>query len=279
LSDNGSPLVDYWLVASSTAVGAIPGAQNRVQVFRKTDRLGQFEFPPLKGEFDVTVISHSFPWPTEEVLFSPSPMPAVLGQVHILDGSVERLNLPLQAMQSVRVRGRCFGPNGKPVHGNQVGISIQKDNRTVNLQVVTTDAEGRYVFEGVPRGIKDVWLFSSLGLVDGKSVMLKAIARVKGARPDGQIHWDQLDSDADDVDFGVESVQLPGAVNFEAVGADTGPLKEASSRRPETGSPTPPPASGWYVVGGFVALLTVASGLVIRGVARRARPPLGREVP
>ena len=211
LGDKGMPLAGYWLLAKSTDVGAFSSAINPIKMFQKTDRLGQFEFPPLKGEFDVEVVSHTFPWPTEEVIYSPRPMPAIVGQVHTFDGRIEHVNLTLQAVPSVRVQGKCIGPNGEPVHGNQVGISIQKGNQTVNLQVATTDAEGRYVFEGIPRGIKDVWLSSSLGWVDGSSVTLKALPHVKGARPDGQIHWDHLDADADGVDFGVESSQPSNA--------------------------------------------------------------------
>ena len=143
LSESGTPLAGYWLKAESTEAGVFFSARNPITVLQKTDRLGQFEFPPLKGQFDVELASHIFLWPTEEVIYSRRPMPAIVGEIHTFDGIAENVNLPLQAVPSVQVRGRCIGPNGKPVHGNQVGINIQKGNRTVTLQVVTTNAEGR----------------------------------------------------------------------------------------------------------------------------------------
>ena len=67
-----------------------------------------------------------FPWPTEEVIYSPRPMPAIVGQVHTFDDNAEHVNLSLQAVPSVRVQGKCIGSNGKPVTGNQIGITFKR---------------------------------------------------------------------------------------------------------------------------------------------------------
>jgi hypothetical protein len=258
--EDGVPLAGYWLVARSTDTGAFSSVVNPMDVFQKTDRRGRFEFPALKGTFGVKVISHSFPWPTEEVIYSPYPMPAFLGDDHTFDGSVEHVELPIHAVPSVRVTGRCISPSGNPVRGNQIGISFQKGNRTENLQVAATSADGRYAFEGIPRGIKGVWLFSSLGWAEGALVTLKALPDVIGARPDGQVYWASLDADMDGVDFGVPSSQPPDEVrdvsDKPAAALDSSPQPEGLDR---------------IAVGVLIVLSTTVTWLVFRGVSQRTR--------
>jgi len=260
-SHDGQALAGYWVLAQSTDAGGFARAANKMLLLRKTDKRGAFELPPLKGEFEVSVCSHLAPWPTEEFVYSPGPMPAIVAQVLTFDGSVDRVELPLRVVPQVRVRGRVLGFDQKPLPGVQVGLDVQKGSRTVNLRVAATDAEGRFVFEGIPKGIEDVWLGTSLVLVGGKAVKPRPLPEVKGARPDGRVHWDRLDEDMDGVDFAVAPPEAPGAA--PAVAAKP-PVEAAGSASAPSAGIDP------WATGTLIVLVSVAALLAYRTL--RARP-------
>ena len=209
LDEHGKPAAGYWVAAERTDRRTSSMVSHPVRVAAKTEADGTFTLSPLKGTFTFwTPKGFQLYW-GEPVQRSPMPRVAILPEQHSFDGSRERIDLELRGVPQVKVAGRLLDPDGSPVedtivtlHVNMLGASTMRDS-------VATEADGRYTFEGIPRGIETIHVSarSIRRTTQGKRTYLRAmpvayamgnVARLK-----------RVDRDVLDVDFQYQLYRRP----------------------------------------------------------------------
>lgn len=229
LDGGGKPVVGYWVVAAGLVVsgtgsdeearpaaghraiagsidgGKPPNSANPVRVAAKTGSEGAFALPPLKGRFSISTPESFLLWVTEAPRRSPPPRLTILPQTLDLDGTRDRLTLELRAVRQVPVSGRVLDVDGTPAEGVGLLLHCADLGSMMMPNCAVTNEDGRFVFEGIPHGLKDVSI-SAPGVRAWKrnaSTYLKPkpLAHVVGARDDGTVHVEQLTEDLTGVDF------------------------------------------------------------------------------
>jgi len=177
LDEHGKPAPGRWVAAERTDRRTSSTVSHPVRVAAKTEADGTFTLPPLKGTFTFWAPKAFQLWWTEPAQRSPRPRVVILPQQHSFDGTRERMELELRGVPQVKVAGRLIDPDGSPVkdtivtlHVNMLGASMMRD-------FVATDADGRYTFKGIPRGIESLHVSarSIRRTIQGKRAYLRAM--------------------------------------------------------------------------------------------------------
>jgi len=205
LDENGEPAAGYWVVAESMAHSPYPMVAHSMRVAAKTQPDGSFSLPPLKGTFHIWTPKRFATWWTEPTQRSPLPRVAALPQVHRLDGSSERVELELKGRPLVRVAGVVQDLQGRPAKGVVMNLYCSKPGAYSIRDFVVTGADGRYTFEGIPRGLSDI-MIAAPGLrrsEQGGNVYLRARPKAygQGDRRGNAARLAKIDKDLLDVDF------------------------------------------------------------------------------
>jgi hypothetical protein len=210
LSDqSGRPLPGYHVLAESKDSGDLPGVNFKVNFVKRTGPRGDFEFPPVKGEFTLRLVTHLALWGRiEEPLYTPRPKPAVNVKRLAIDGREDGVSVSLRVVPAIRIQGTVWTDKGQPAQGQVVsviGSSADDNGDPEHLNDAVTDSAGHYVLDGIPRGTKNASVFVVAAMrVPGERNALLIAKPVKG---DGSLmdgsRWNvaHLDADVDEVNF------------------------------------------------------------------------------
>ena len=206
LDEHGQPAAGYWVVAESTDRSSLAYVAHPIRVAAKTGPDGTFTLSPMKGQFKIWAPPSFAPSYAEARRHSPSPRPALVPQLHTFDGTPEQVDVELRAVSEVRVAGRVIDIDGQPA--KRVGLSIYcivPAAPSTPIDSTWTDEEGRYAFEGVPRGVKDVMISVPVTRPwkRGAKIYLRAkpLTQVKGEDRHGTLFLQQIDEDLLELDF------------------------------------------------------------------------------
>jgi hypothetical protein len=206
-SGHGVPLPGYWILAESCDLGLFPSALHPIKLTAKTDAAGCFRLPPLKGRFKIRVADSVQVWWTEPQVQSLAPKLAFLPQDYTFDGSNDSVEIHLRAAPQARISGRILTLYSQPARRERIVIycNAKTPERQVMLDSTWTDEEGRYAFQGIPRGVKEVFISGTCVYPwkAGTNVYLKmcSLPGVPGARNDGMVYLDELKQNLTNVDF------------------------------------------------------------------------------
>jgi thiol-disulfide isomerase/thioredoxin len=218
LAADGSPL--RGCVVAFEEWGGGPGV-TPIRVAVKTGPDGSFRVRPLKGQFKVRLARAAPPGPDDRgPVHADGPPPAVAPQVlSLTGGGTERLSL--RAGAAVTVRGTVYGPDGKPDAGapvdllHQAGSSArgQYDRSFSLLDWTTADAEGRYEFRGVPRGLARATIQVIRNPADGSSPPFYVDAAIVAGGTAGTygVNFESIDADMIGLDFRLRPAPAPAA--------------------------------------------------------------------
>jgi len=207
----GKPLAGKLIALESIDPGRLdrePMNRTPIQLAYRTDREGSFRVPALKGSYKIWVARGAESGPDEcMAIHSDGPPPAVLPRVLDFNpdaqGANARVELTLMTSPEVAIRGTVTGLEGKPARGVDliltavIGTPINNRPYTV-LQWTATDADGRYAFTGVPRGLTRAGVMLLLTPRD-----LNENSRIV---PSQGVTFEPLNKDQDPVDFRLEKM-------------------------------------------------------------------------
>ena len=205
LDEHGKAAAGYWVVAESMDHGAYAMIAHSIRVGAKTEADGSFVLPPIKGTFTIWTPKSFSAWWSEPTQHSPLPRIPILPQVHTFDGSRERLELGLRAAPQVRVAGLVLDQQRRPLKNVVMNLCSSRPGAYFIRDFAVTGDDGRYVFEGIPRGLTDI-MVAAPGLrrsEQGGDTYLRArpISHGQGERWSNTARLEQIDRDLLDVDF------------------------------------------------------------------------------
>jgi len=216
LDEHGKPAAGHWVAAERTDSRTSSVVSHPVRVAVKTEADGTFTLSPLKGTFTFwTPKGFQLYW-GEPVQPSPLPRVAILPQQHSFDGTRERMELTLRGVPQVKVAGRLLDPDGNPVADTVVTLRVNMLGASTMRDFAATDADGRYTFEGIPRGIENIHVSarSLRRTIQGKRAYLRAmpVAYAMG----NVARLERVERDVLDVDFRYHILQR-GASRLRSV--------------------------------------------------------------
>jgi RNA polymerase sigma factor (sigma-70 family) len=188
----------------------------------KTDRDGKFRIAALQGTFKIWVAQAHDSGPDDRgPIVSDGPPPPVLPMVVSCNtdtaGPARALFVPLIAFwPPVTIRGTITGPDGRKAEGISLDLSVAlegaKADSLTPLEWTTTDAEGRYAFPGIPRGLAHAYLTVHPAPPGDRSrVAIAASGNFRGKVVGSTVSFEPLDQDQDPLDLRlkIETVEPP----------------------------------------------------------------------
>lgn len=88
-----------------------------------------------------------------------------------------------------RFSGRILGDDGKPIAGVEVSLGGKFGEQSVGRSAVTTDAEGRYAFDGLFPGMDEFYLWAKKAKYGGETIQpIRTTSGEDKALPDLRLH-------------------------------------------------------------------------------------------
>ncbi len=215
IDENNRPVADAILAVQSNEAGGIRNLSNQWTLAARTDKDGFFRFPsPMADGITVFAASrvHANVGGAIEILKTNRTVTILPKTLELHRESSPPLELSLQAVPSVSIRGTVRWKNGKPVsrvwiHGIVFPSGIGVD--VTNPSGVLTNAEGKYELK-VPKGIEGFSILVSGRMEGGFNYVPHAVGKKPGGRQAiGDMRFERLDESIDGVDWEMRVNEAP----------------------------------------------------------------------